>query len=174
MMGTKVQQEIPTGTTVQVSQTKIPSGKEPLNPHISVAKPLGFPTKQDVGCFNEDKGLGLSHPFLMPTLPLALPGATWASPGTNLRQNPNFSALLLKPRGKEEFCSSHLNSLVMAGAHLLSGCESILGPQRNFPWNPREDLGLDYLALKAAGGTGSRYCYFWRQELSILLFLEGF
>lgn len=61
MMGIKVQQEIPTGKTIQEPQTKIPSGKEPLNSQIAVEKPLGSPTKHDVGFFREDKGLGLSQ-----------------------------------------------------------------------------------------------------------------
>lgn len=56
--GNKVQQEIPTGMTVQVPQTKIPSGKEPLNSQTAMAKPLGFPTKQDIGSFRKIKGWG--------------------------------------------------------------------------------------------------------------------
>lgn len=45
----------------QVLQTKLPNGKEPLNSQIVTAKPLGFPTEQDVGCFQEDVGLELSQ-----------------------------------------------------------------------------------------------------------------
>lgn len=29
-----------------------------------------------------------------------------------------------------------------------TGCESILGPRNNFPWNHREHLAFDYQALK--------------------------
>lgn len=54
-----MQQTIPTGVTVQVPQTKFPSGKETLKSKTAMAKSLGFPAKQDAGCFKEDVELRL-------------------------------------------------------------------------------------------------------------------
>lgn len=52
------------------------------------------------------------------------------------------------------------------------GCESILGPPNNFPWNHREHLAFDYQALKMQEAEALDTVIFG--GLLILLFLAGF
>lgn len=86
-MATKVQQKIPPGMRVQVPQTNLPNRKEPLKSQNATAKPLGSPTKQDVGCFKEAVGFGAVTgsrriPSCTPTPAPVLPGVTWGLPDT--------------------------------------------------------------------------------------------